>query len=284
MQLWCWYSLHLHHREGEPAPDPGQCWARCGAHSVPGDGSAKGRGFGGASPSQAGGTCSDPRGWEQEQAGTAETGSLEIRGEQEVPGESRTGTGTPRFEQVGRDVAGAGMGLWHVGCTAKSSFRLLLWARCHGQAGRAEIRRSLGDAHVRAHTAACLSPGHCRARSREHLCSDGTRTQLHLDSALSMEEDPRWRSQCAGTAGAMDPLDSPRQGTAPCRHDRVSRCCCMCEALPSIPGMEWRGSHGVGWRGGLSMEQKGNHGVRWRGSHSMSGRSCFIGESAGVLP
>lgn len=95
MQLWCWHSLHLHHREGEPAPDPGQCWARCGAHSVPGDGSAKGRGFEGASPSQAGGTCSDPTGWEQEQAGTAETGSLEIRGEQEVPGESRTGTGTP---------------------------------------------------------------------------------------------------------------------------------------------------------------------------------------------
>lgn len=35
-----------------------------------------------------------------------------------------------------RDVAGAGMGPGHVGCTAQSSFRLLLWARCHGQAGK----------------------------------------------------------------------------------------------------------------------------------------------------
>lgn len=41
---------------------------------------------------------------------------------------------------------------------AKSSFRVLLWARYHGQAGRAEVRRSLGDAHVWAHIAACLSP------------------------------------------------------------------------------------------------------------------------------
>lgn len=120
----------------------------------------------------------------------------------------------PSFEQAGRDVAGAGMGPGHVGCTAQSSFRLLLWAGCHGQAGKAEVRRSLGDARVRAHTAACLSPGHCRAGSREHLCSDGTRTQLHIDSCVpSMVEEPRWRSQCAGTAGAMDPWDSPRQGT-----------------------------------------------------------------------
>lgn len=43
-----------------------------GGDSVPGDGSAlfpaKGGGSGVASPSQVGETCSDPRGWEQEQA------------------------------------------------------------------------------------------------------------------------------------------------------------------------------------------------------------------------
>lgn len=90
------------------------------------------------------------------------------------------------FEQVGSNMEGAGMGPGHVSCTAESSLRLLLWARCHSQAGRVEERRSLGDAHVWACIAACLSPGHCRAGSREHLCSDGTWTQLHLDScALS---------------------------------------------------------------------------------------------------
>lgn len=117
------------------------------------------------------------------------------------------------FEQVGSNMEGAGMGPGHVSCTAESSLKLLLWARCHSQAGRVEVRRSLGDARVWARIAACLSPGHCRAESREHLCSDGTWTQLHLDScALSMVEEPRWRSQCAGTAGATDPQDSPRLG------------------------------------------------------------------------
>lgn len=60
-----------------------------------------------------------------------------------------------------------------------------------------------------------------------------------------------WRSQ-GGGASVQGQLGPWTHGTAPgraqagdpWRHDRVSQCCCLCGALPGIPGMGWRGSHG----------------------------------------
>lgn len=199
MELWCWHSLHLHHRErgnqhqtlGSAGQGGGLTQSqgmallcplpRVGALGVPAPLRQEGHALipGAGSRSR--------QVWEEQ----GPWRPVEIRKCQGKAGQEQK----PSFEQVERDLAGAGMGPGHVGCPAESSFRLQLWARCHGQAGRAEVRRSLGDARVWAHTAACLSPGHCRAGSREHLCSDGTQTQLHLNScALSMVEDPGWWS------------------------------------------------------------------------------------------
>lgn len=134
-------------REGEPAPDTGQCWARCGARSVPGDGSDKVGATGVPAPSRQKGHAliagpgSRSRHLRKKQGSWRPVESRKCQGK---AGQEQE----PRSEQVERDVAGAGMGPGHVSCTAESSLRLLLWARCHGQAGRAEGRRSLGDARV----------------------------------------------------------------------------------------------------------------------------------------